>query len=88
MLEKVRFYLFFTNFFVFARVESILPKKSSIDFLLSSSGLIKAPSLGLASSFFGEFDADKRDDADDEDDDAIEKSKSFALFGNDNDFVN
>lgn len=75
-------YLFFTYFFVFASVESILPKKSSIDFLFSSSGL--KYSFGLVRSFFGEFEPDKRDDADDDED----ADESRALVGSDSDFVN
>lgn len=41
-------YLFFTYFLVFARFESIFPRKSSIDFLLSSSGLSISSVFSLA----------------------------------------
>lgn len=74
-------YLFFTYFLVFARFESILPRKSSMDFLFSSSGL-SILSFTLAVGLFGAFVATKCDEP------AVNSGESSADAGNDIDFVN
>lgn len=76
-------HLVFTYFLVFARFESIFPRKSSIDFLLSSSGLSISFTLVLIVGLCDAFDSARREDPA-----KARKFDSSELNGNDIDFVN